>query len=157
MLPFLLRISSFFLLWQVLKAIMSEENKLQEVMLGLAAHGFKFMTSEESSIFFEKTGIKEVHLAHELVEILRKYKYPPIKVPRIRRFTIELAIWMMRDKETNVHIFKDLGMEKELEGVLETTSEIESFNIFSGTVGLNRHGTSMHSLIETALKLLEEQ
>ncbi|RVX21878.1 hypothetical protein CK203_001386 [Vitis vinifera] len=117
----------------VLKAIMSEENKLQEVMLGLAAH------------------------AHELVEILRKYKYPPIKVPRIRRFTIELAIWMMRDKETNVHIFKDLGMEKELEGVLETTSEIESFNIFSGTVGLNRHGTSMHSLVETALKLLEEQ
>ncbi|CBI26167.3 unnamed protein product, partial [Vitis vinifera] len=141
----------------VLKAIMSEENKLQEVMLGLAAHGFKFMTSEESSVFFEKTGIKEVHLAHELVEILRKYKYPPIKVPRIRRFTIELAIWMMRDKETNVHIFKDLGMEKELEGVLETTSEIESFNIFSGTVGLNRHGTSMHSLVETALKLLEEQ
>lgn len=141
----------------VLKAIMSEENKLQEVMLGLAAHGFKFMTSEESSVFFEKTGIKEMHLAHELVEILRKYKYPPIKVPRIRRFTIELAIWMMRDKETNVHIFKDLGMEKELEGVLETTSEIESFNIFSGTVGLNRHGTSMHSLVETALKLLEEQ
>lgn len=141
----------------VLKAIMSEENKLQEVMLGLAAHGFKFMTSEESSVFFEKTGIKEVHLAHELVEILRKYKYPPTKVPRIRRFTIELAIWMMRDKETNVHIFKDMGMEKELEGVLETTSEIESFNIFSGTVGLNRHGTSMHSLVETALKLLEEQ
>ena len=136
---------------------MSEEKKLQEVMLGLAATGFKFMTSEESSVVFAKTGIREAGLAYELVQILRKYKCPPIKVPRIRRFTIELAIWMMRDNEANVHIFKDLGMEEELEGVLETTSDIENFNIFSGTVGLNRHGTSIHSLVENALKLLGRQ
>lgn len=133
---------------------MSEELKLQEVMLGVAATGFKFMTSEESRVVFDKTGIKEADLARELVKILNKYKYPPMKVPRIRRFAIELAIWMMRDEESNVRIFRDLGMEKELEGVLETTSEIESFNIFSGTVGLNRHGASIHSLVENALKLL---
>ncbi|KAB1214164.1 hypothetical protein CJ030_MR5G027221 [Morella rubra] len=140
----------------VLRAIMSEENKLQEVMLGLAAHVFKFMTSPESSITFEKAGITEAEVADELVKILEKHRGPPIKIPRIRRFAIELAIWMMRDKETNVHIFKDLGMENVLEGVLETTAELESFNIFSGTVGLNRHSTTIHSLVETALKLLEE-
>lgn len=135
---------------------MSEENKLQEVMLGLASHAFKFLTSEESSIMFERAGITEDELADELVQILKKHQCPPIKIPRIRRFAIELAIWMMRDKVSNVLIFKNLGMEKVLEDVLETTAEIESFNVFSGTVGLNRHSTTIHSLIEIALKLLEE-
>ncbi|KAK2646870.1 hypothetical protein Ddye_022065 [Dipteronia dyeriana] len=141
----------------VIKAIISDEHKLQEVMIGLAAHVFKFMTPEESSIVFDRAGIKEVELAVKLVEILKNYQHPPIKVPRIRRFAIELAIWMMTDKVTNVHTFKEMGMEKELEVVLETTAELENFNIFSGTVGLSRHSTTIHSLVENALKLLEDE
>lgn len=123
-------------------------------MIGLAAHVFRFMTPEESSIMFQRTGIMEVDLANTLFQILRKYQQPPIKVPRIRRFAIELAIWMMRDKSTNVHIFRKLGFEMELEAVIETTAEIENFNIFSGTVGVSRHSVSIHSLAETALMLL---
>jgi len=46
-------------------------------------------------------------------------------------------------------------MEEELEGVMDTTSELESFNIFSGTIGLSRHSTTIHSLVETALMLLK--
>ncbi|KAK8635285.1 hypothetical protein V6N13_023162 [Hibiscus sabdariffa] len=141
----------------VLKVIMSEENKLQEVMVGLATEVFKRMTSRESSIMFERAGMKEEELAKALVQILEKHKHPPAKVPRIRRFTIELAIWMMHENIKNVNIFKDLGMVKELEGVLETTSELESFNIFSGTVGLSRHTTTIHSLVETALNVLKVQ
>ncbi|XP_021290733.1 uncharacterized protein LOC110421456 [Herrania umbratica] len=140
----------------VLKAIMSEENKLQEVMVGLAAQVFKHMASEESRIMFDRAGIKEEELAKALVQILQKYYHPSAKVPRIRRFAIELAIWMMHDNVKNVYIFNGLGMEKELEGVLESTAELESFNIFSGTVGLSRHSTTIHSLVETALKLLRE-
>ncbi|KAF5752316.1 hypothetical protein HS088_TW01G00224 [Tripterygium wilfordii] len=140
----------------ILKAIMLGENKLQEVMVGLAAHVLKYVTSEESTIMFEEAGIKEADLANKLVEILRKYEKPAIKVPRIRRFAIELAIWMMLNNREDVRIFKDRGMEEELEGVLETTAEIESFNIFSGTVGLSRHSTTIHSLVETALELLRD-
>ncbi|XVF38119.1 hypothetical protein REPUB_Repub20aG0071000 [Reevesia pubescens] len=140
----------------VLKAIMSEENKLQEVMVGLAAQVLKHMTCEESSMMFEKAGIKEEELAKALVQILKKYHHPSAKVPRIRRFSIELVIWMMHENVKNVYIFKELGMETELEGVLETTAELESFNIFSGTVGLSRHSTTIHSLVETALKLLRD-
>ncbi|KAA8548567.1 hypothetical protein F0562_000166 [Nyssa sinensis] len=139
----------------VLKAIMLEENKLQEVMVGLAAQVFKFMTSKESSIMFETAGIQEAELARALVHILKKHQYPSIKIPRIRRFVIELAIWMMRGKETTIQIFKILGMEDELECVSETTSELESFDIFSGAVGMSRHSTTIHSLVETAMKLLE--
>ncbi|KDP40085.1 hypothetical protein JCGZ_02083 [Jatropha curcas] len=141
----------------VLKAIMLEENKLQEVMVGLAAEVFKFMTNEESSIMFERAGIKEAELATKVVQILKKYETPSTKVPRIRRFAIELAIWMMRENTTNVYTLTDLGLERMLEHVLETTAELESFNIFSGTVGMSRHATTIHSLVETALRLLAER
>jgi hypothetical protein len=147
----------FPLVLQVLEAVMSEENKLQEVMVGLAAEAFKFMTPQESNIMFERTGIKEAELANKILQILKKYENPPVKVPRIRRFSIELAIWMMRNNTANVRTFKDLGLEKELEGVLESTAEVESFNIFSGTSGLSRHSTTIHSLVETALQLLEDR
>ncbi|GLT97899.1 hypothetical protein SLE2022_154410 [Rubroshorea leprosula] len=139
----------------VLRAIMSEENKLREVMVGIAAQVFKFLTSEESSIMFDKAGITEEELANKLVQILRKHSNPSAKVPRMRRFAIELAIWMMYTDARNILVFEGLGMEKELEGVLETTSELESFRVFSGTVGLSRHSIPIHSLVETALKLLK--
>ncbi|KAG5560049.1 hypothetical protein RHGRI_003363 [Rhododendron griersonianum] len=141
----------------VLRPIMSEENKLQEVMVGLAAHVFKFMGSEESSIMFKRAGIQEAELARALVQILRKYPIPAIKTPRIRRFVIELAIWMMRHKERNVQIFKELGMRKDMESVIETTSELESFNVFSGAIGMSRHSTTIHSLVETAMNLLGDK
>ncbi|XP_048133838.1 uncharacterized protein LOC125314779 [Rhodamnia argentea] len=142
---------------RVLKAILSGEGKLQEVMVGLAAHAFKFMTAEGSTAVFEGAGFREADLACALVEILRGHRNPHIKVPRMRRFAIELAIWMMRDKLKNVQIFRDLGMEEELEGVLDTTSELDSFNIFSGNIGLSRHSTTIHSLVETALVLLKKR
>lgn len=140
----------------VLQAIMTEDTKLQEVMIGLAAHVFKFMTSEESTATFQTAGIKEKDLADKLVQILKDNQYPSLKVPRMRRFTLELAIWMMKDKKANIHIFKNLGLEMELEYMIETISDIESFNIFSGTVGLSRHSTTIHSLIETAMKLMTD-
>ncbi|KAK4744377.1 hypothetical protein SAY87_010689 [Trapa incisa] len=139
----------------VLKAIISAENKLQEVMMGLATQVFRFMTVQESSHVFRQAGITEVELAEALVQILRKYPEPHIEVPRIRRFTVELAIWIMKDEATNARHLQRLGLERELEGILETTSELECFNIFSGTVGLNRHGTTIHSLVETAVRLLQ--
>ncbi|GAA0151005.1 hypothetical protein LIER_09821 [Lithospermum erythrorhizon] len=138
----------------VLKAIMKEENKLQEVMIGLAAHVFRFMSSQESRTMFDDAGIEEADLANKLIMILNKYQYPSIRVPRMRRFIIELAIWMMKDKRRNIQIFRNLGMEKELEWITETISDVESFNIFSGTVGMSRHSSTMHSLVETARDLL---
>ncbi|KAL6971414.1 hypothetical protein U1Q18_031091 [Sarracenia purpurea var. burkii] len=140
----------------VFRAIILEEIKLQEVMVGLAAQIFKILTTQQSSFVFNRDGVQEAELASALVQILKKYRSPPIETPRIRRFVIELAIWMMREKETNIQIFKDLGMKKELECLTETTSELENFNVFSGTVGLSRHSITIHSLVETATKLLEE-
>ncbi|XLT01404.1 hypothetical protein HN51_050755 [Arachis hypogaea] len=44
----------------ILLAIKSEENKLQEVMVGLAANVFTFMSSQESSYVFQEVRIIEV-------------------------------------------------------------------------------------------------
>ncbi|KAL8161922.1 hypothetical protein V2J09_013411 [Rumex salicifolius] len=140
----------------VIKGIMSEESKLQEVMVGLAAHTFKFMTLEESSFMFENAGITENQLCYTLVQLLKKYPNPPIQIPRIRRFTIELMIWMMKNTETSKEFLRNLELNKELENVLDTTTEIESFNIFSGTVGLCRFKTNIHSLVEMAMELLAD-
>ncbi|CAO2838423.1 unnamed protein product [Amaranthus hypochondriacus] len=141
----------------ILKGIISEEDRLREVMVGLAARAFKFITYSDPSIVFERAGIEENEIAIVLVQILKKHQYPPPRFPRIRRFTIELAIWMMNDKESNIHIFRNLGLENELLNVLDTTSELESFNIFSGTVGLSRFRTSMHTLVKTAQNLLSSK
>ncbi|XP_051125334.1 uncharacterized protein LOC127247515 [Andrographis paniculata] len=139
----------------ILDAVMNEENKLQEVMTGAAAAIFRFMDPKESEAVFEKSGIRRGDLARRLVLTLKRYYYPSVKVPSMRRYAIELAIWMMRDNVENVRIFRSLGLATELESVAETTSELESFNIFSGTVGLWRHKIGMHSLVETAIRLLE--
>lgn len=134
----------------------NKENKLQEVLVGLAANVVKFMTCEESSIMFERARIQEAELAEALVKTLKKYQKPTIKTPRIRRFVIELAIWMMRNKETNVQIFKDLGIAKEMQSVIETTTKLENFNIFCGPVGMSQDSTTIHLLVESAMELLDE-
>ncbi|XP_022138290.1 uncharacterized protein LOC111009502 [Momordica charantia] len=138
----------------VVQAIKAEDQKLQEVMIGLAVQILKFTTSHEAAITFERAGTTQAELAATLVHILKKHKNPATKTPQIRRFVIEMAIWMMRENTENIQFLEELGMAKELEAVLETTSELESFNIFSGTVGLSRHSTTMQSLAETALGLL---
>ena len=128
--------------------------KLLEVSLGLAVEIIKLMSPEEYNEELVKAGIKEAEFPKKLVQILNKYNYPSIKVPRIRRFVIELAIGMMKSDGRYIRIFRDLGMEKELEHVSETTSELECFNVFSGSVGLSRHNTTLCSLVDIALEMM---
>lgn len=122
----------------VLKAIMTGETKLQEVMIRLAPNMFKFMTSVESTATFQRAGIKEKDLADKLVQTLKDNQHPFLKVPRIRRFVLELAIWTMKDKKANIQNFKNL------EKWSWNTFHIQSFNIFSGTLGLSLDTTTIH-------------
>ncbi|CAL9179398.1 unnamed protein product [Musa hybrid cultivar] len=138
----------------VVKAITTAEVKLLEVSLGLAAQVLRFMDAEEFAMQMEQLGIREEEFAETLVRVLQRYHYPSVKVPRMRRFVIEIAMWMMNCDTKCIRVFSDLGMEKELESVSETTSELECFNVFSGSVGLSRHGTPLCSLVDAALELM---
>jgi len=140
---------------QVLEAIMTGKEKLLEVSLGLATQIFRFTTPEEYTEKLERAGTRDADIANQLVQILRRYVYPDVKVPRIRRFLIELATCMMKSHLKYIQIFKNLQADEEFKSVAETTSELESFNFFSGSVGLGKDNTTLFSLVETALKLME--
>lgn len=138
----------------VIKAIMVEKEKLLEVSVGLATQIFRFITHEEYVEKLENTGTEDAEFAKQLVEILKRYNYPEIKVPRIRRFVIELVICLMKFQQRYIQFFQNLAADEVLKSVAETTSELESFNVFSGSVGLSRHAITISSLVETALELM---
>ncbi|XP_020578219.1 uncharacterized protein LOC110023248 [Phalaenopsis equestris] len=142
----------------VLKTIMEEKEKekekLLEVSVGLAEQILNFRNLQVSGNEIEKAGIKDEDFVGKLVEILRRYESPESKVPRMRRFVIGLAITLMKHERKYIELFRDLGMEQVLVQTAETTSELECFNVFSGSQGLGRHEVMMSSLVDTALELL---
>ena len=95
-------------------------------------------------------------LARSLGQVLREYSRPSMDVPRARRYTIELAISLMQSDARYVALFVELGMESELRRVAMTTSQLECFNVFSGSVGLSRRATSVRSLVTSALELMNK-
>ncbi|WOK93589.1 hypothetical protein Cni_G02289 [Canna indica] len=143
----------------VLKAVMETKEKLLEVSIGLTTQMCKLLDDPKHNEFaqvLKQASIKEIDLVKKLVEILKEYTYPEIKVPRIRRFVIEQAIWMMESNRENIENFKMLEMEKLLGSVAETTLELECFHIFSGSVGLSRHSRTLSSVVDIALHLISK-
>lgn len=141
---------------KVLSTIMVEKAKLLNISLGLAAQMLRFMEPGELRASLATASVADAALARTLVQVLREYSRPSLVVPRIRRYTIELAIAMMRSDARFVALFVELGMEGELRHVAGTTSELECFNVFSGSVGLSRRAVSVCSLVESALELMRQ-
>ncbi|XP_062193541.1 uncharacterized protein LOC133896924 [Phragmites australis] len=140
---------------KVLRTIMVEKTKLLNISLGLAAQMLRFMQPTElRATSLAAAGVEDVALVRMLVQVLRDYGRPSVGAPRIRLYTIELSIAMMRLDAHFVALFVELGMEGELRHVAGTTSELESFNVFSGSVGLSRRAVNVGSLVESALELM---
>ncbi|TKV98245.1 hypothetical protein SEVIR_9G546400v4 [Setaria viridis] len=141
---------------KVLRNIMVEKTKLLNISLSLAAQMLRFMEPGELRGTLAAAGVTEAALARTLVLVLREYGRPSLVVPRIRLYTLELAIALMRSEEDArfVALFVELGLEGELRRVAETTSGLECFNVFSGSVGLNRRAVGVCSLVETARELM---
>ncbi|CAN6296548.1 unnamed protein product [Urochloa humidicola] len=141
---------------KVLRNIMVEKTKLLNIALGLAAQMLRFMEPGELRVSLATAGVTEAALARTLVLVLREYTRPSMVVPRIRLYTLELAIALMRSEDGArfVALFVELGLEGELRRVAETTSGLECFNVFSGSVGLNRRAVGVCSLVESARELM---
>ncbi|KAJ0979650.1 hypothetical protein J5N97_015124 [Dioscorea zingiberensis] len=138
----------------VLHSIMVEEGKILEVSIGLTKQIFRFMSPEEYDEELNRACISANNFVKKLVQILEKYNLPHIKVPRIRRFVVELVIWLMKSQEKYIQLFKKFEMDKALKFVAETTSELECYPFFSGSIGLNRQDQSLSSLVDLAFELL---
>ncbi|OAY70670.1 hypothetical protein ACMD2_15135, partial [Ananas comosus] len=139
---------------RVLEAIMTKEGKLLEVSIGLSVEIWKLIGPEDYSKEVDQLGIKAMELANRLAQILREHDGSTVKLPRIRRSVIEQAIWLMKSDSKYSDLFKVCGMAKEMEYVVRTTSELESFILFSGSVGVNKYRKSMASLVQTAIGLM---
>ena len=147
---------------QVLKFVMEKRVKHQEAAIGLAAQIFKLITkSDFDHVFEESSGVRKSSLILELVDVFRRHPRPSNEVPSIRRFSIELLIGVI--EMDRVAILSGLSLEarRELEGALEgvadTTSEMESYSTFSGSVGLSRHRIPISSLVQYAMELIRDR
>ncbi|KAL5198378.1 hypothetical protein ABZP36_001890 [Zizania latifolia] len=140
----------------VFKAIMVEKSSLLEVSIGLAIHITKLATPEgHKEEIFAKPSVTDRDIARRLVEILKEHRTPKVEVPRMRRFTIELAIAMMRGNAELIPFFRSMELEQELMSVARSTSEIESFDMFSGSIGLSRHSSTLSSLVDNAMEIIQ--
>ncbi|XP_052138246.1 uncharacterized protein LOC127756902 [Oryza glaberrima] len=138
----------------------TKKSKLLEVSLGLVAQMARFMGPHELSHHLAGAGVAggEEELVGRLVAVLARYGSPSIRVPRIRRFAVELAVAMMtegrRRRGAVAVMMAAAGMGPVLRRVAETTSELECFHVFSGSAGLSRHAVSLSALVDTALELM---
>ncbi|KAL6901852.1 hypothetical protein ACP4OV_004728 [Aristida adscensionis] len=141
---------------KVLRSIMVEKTKLLNISLGLAAQMLRFMEPGEFRASLATACVTDAALARTLVQTLREYSRPSMDVPRIRLYTVELAIAMMRADGRFVKLFVELGMEGELLRVAGTTSGVECFNVFCGSVGLSRRAVGVCSLVDSALEIMRQ-
>ncbi|KQJ86529.1 uncharacterized protein LOC100838111 [Brachypodium distachyon] len=147
----------------VLRNVMAKKTKprLLEVSLGLAAQAVKLMAGpgpeeDELGQHLARAGVSGEDLVSRLVAVLARYGSPSIKVPRIRRFAVELVIAMLSTGGSScwAETMAAAGVARQLRRVAETTSELECFHVFSGSAGVSRHGVSLCALVDTALDLM---
>ncbi|KAF3336926.1 hypothetical protein FCM35_KLT19512 [Carex littledalei] len=139
----------------VLERTIAEKGKLLEVSVGLLVALCKLMKHTRFHEELAQVKIDHAMIVKRLIDILEEYKYPDIKVPRLRRYVIELSIWMMNASDDHLELFKKFDMEKMLESVAETTTELENFHLFSGSVGLSQHSFTVADLLGKASALLQ--
>lgn len=120
-----------------------------EAAIGLAAQFFKFMTKWKLTVNFEGTRhFSTEPLISKVVEVLRGHKEPLKIVPNIRRFSLEL-LKVVVDR-FSLEIRSELV--EDLNNVMNTTSDWERYNAFSGSMGLSRHDTSIRDLAEHTME-----
>lgn len=133
---------------------MKENEKRLEESIGLLVAVCQLISPTLFNEELAKANIDLTIFVTRLIDILEMYKQPNIKFPRLRRFVIELSIWMMNASHDHLKLLKDSGMKTMLKSVAETTSEIENFHLFSGSVGIGQHKATIADLLKEALKLL---
>ncbi len=154
------------LLLKVLKATMTGSERTLEVFVGLTVQICKFIDGVRFAGELCGAGIDERSYVERLASILREHRYPVIRVPRMRRFIVQQVIWLMTSSSSAdgggggggganyVSLLREAGMERLLESIADTTSELECYHVFSGSVGISKHRESFSAAVDAALELL---
>ncbi|GJN31548.1 hypothetical protein PR202_gb19959 [Eleusine coracana subsp. coracana] len=140
----------------VLKATMTERDKVLEVSIGLTTEICTFIDGDRFAAELRAAGIQERAYVERLASVLKQYRSAPeISVPRMRRFVVQQLIWLLTTSPGGyVEVLKEVGMERLLENVADTTSELECYHVFSGSVGIGKHREDFAEIVESAMELL---
>ncbi|CAD6211272.1 unnamed protein product [Miscanthus lutarioriparius] len=147
----------------VLKATMVDRDKILEVSVGLTTVICKFIDGEQFAAELRGAGVADERAYVErLASILGQYRYPEIRVPRMRRFVVQQVIWLVTnsggrgdDGGGYVELLTEVGMQRLLESIADTTSELECYHVFSGSVGISKHRKSFSDIVDSALELID--
>ncbi|KQK21594.1 uncharacterized protein LOC100845964 isoform X2 [Brachypodium distachyon] len=140
----------------VLRGTMTGSDKTLEVCVGLTTQICRFIDGERFADELRAAGLDERAYVERLVSILRQYRYPEIRVPRMRRFLVQQAVWLVTSSSSALYagLLRELGMERLLESVADTTSELECYHVFSGSVAIGKHRENFSAIVESALQLI---
>ncbi|KAJ3705291.1 hypothetical protein LUZ61_008996 [Rhynchospora tenuis] len=133
---------------------MEDEYELLEATIGLGVQICKFTSIEEYTEILGDFSYSLDDVAKKLLKILKENNAPNNKFPCLRRYAIELAIWMMESNAPSISDFKSGNLKNVLTMVAETTSDLENFHFFSGDVGVAKHPQTISSLVLKAKRLL---
>ncbi|KAJ7544973.1 hypothetical protein O6H91_09G101100 [Diphasiastrum complanatum] len=132
----------------LLEKAFEETGKMQEATLGLASRITSHLQAHEYNDIYTQKFNREILLAR-IMSLIRNLKLSN-DLPKTRRYTVELVTALMIQDEFFLDEFRKADLESHLQRILETTSEVENFYTFSGTLGLNRHTHTMEELVEIA-------
>jgi hypothetical protein len=125
-----------------------ESDKILEASVGLTAEICRpFIDGERFTAELRSADVDERAYVERLASVLRQYRHPEIRVPRMRRFVLQQTTWLMTnpgDGGGYVELLRETGMERLLESVAETTSGLECYHVF----GRRRHRQPPRQLVQ---------
>ena len=153
---------------QMLKLVIDKTvgERIKEAAIGLAAKTILMLSISSSttqtspSTLLEETlgnaGTNKEEVVKVLVEMLKKHEGSSImKLPRLRRFCVELAMSLAEVDDAFVSLFQTHAFGSCLRCISASTSDLENFATFSGQVGLSLHPSTMEDLLVIAARKLQ--
>ncbi|GJN31549.1 hypothetical protein PR202_gb19960 [Eleusine coracana subsp. coracana] len=140
----------------VLNATMTGKDKVLEVSIGLTTEICRFIDGDQFAAELRAAGIEERNYVERLAGLLNQYRSAPeITIPRMRRFVVQQLVWLMTTGSGGyVEMLREVGMQQLLENVADTTSELECYHVFSGSVGIGKHREDFAEIVESAMDML---
>ena len=156
---------------QILKLVIDQTvgERTKEAAIGLAAKTILLLKNSSTSTMLtspstileetlDNAGTNKEEVVKVLVQILKNHGASSImKLPRLRRFCVELAISLAEVDDAFVSLFQTHAFGSCLRCVSASTSDLENFATFSGQVGLSLHPSTMEDLLVIAARKLQLQ
>ena len=142
--------------------------RTKEAAIGLAAKTILMLKHSSSTTLtlpftildetLGNAGTNKEEVVKVLVQMLNNHGGSSImKLPRLRRFCVELAMSLAEVDDAFVSLFQTHAFGSCLRCVSASTSDLENFATFSGQVGLSLHPSTMEDLLMMAARKLQLQ